>query len=155
MGIKDRIKFIARSYLNSFKDGSRTSRRAPDPDIQFEDDDDAATMSEDDFERQWAEFQKEQAERARDQKPEWQQEGPPPRRPSGERTLEQCYQNLECPVGADLKTVRTHFRRLMKKYHPDLHAANKRNQEAANRISQIITECYQQLEKHLESKGQR
>ena len=47
------------------------------------------------------------------------------------------------------------FRRLMKKYHPDLQPKDPRSQEAASKITQIITDSFNQLEKHLESKGQR
>ncbi|MBI4864716.1 MAG: DnaJ domain-containing protein [Candidatus Riflebacteria bacterium] len=158
MGIKDRLKFIAKSYLNSFIESARSAprQRPGDPDVTFTDDDEVVGMSDDEFEKQWERFQEEQRqyrESQGHQKKEWEDQGP--RRRTGERTIEQCYRNLECPVGADLKTVRTHFRRLMKKFHPDLHTDNKTNQEAANRISQIITECYQQLEKHLQAKGQR
>jgi DnaJ-domain-containing protein 1 len=151
VGIRDRIKFIARSYLNSLRESARASASRPDPDIVFEDDEEP--VSDEEFEKRWQEFAKDRVEDARQRDRERAE--PPPRKRSGERTMEQCYQNLECPVGADLKTVRAHFRRLMKKYHPDLHTANKRQQDAANRISQIITESYQQIEKHLQAKGQK
>jgi DnaJ-domain-containing protein 1 len=148
MGIKDRLKFIAKSYINSFLDGQERGSRPSRPAVDDEDE----TISADDFEKQWAAFEEEQR---RWKSQEQQQRTETPHRRPGERSLEQCYKNLECPVGSDLKTVRTHFRRLMKKHHPDLHAGNKTAQEAATRISQIITESYQQLEKHLESLGQR
>jgi DnaJ-domain-containing protein 1 len=150
MGIKDRIKFIAKSYINSFLDGQERAPRAPSEPLDKEQEEE--TISADDFEKQWAQFEEEQR-RFKAQQGQ-RAESPPHRRP-GERTIEQCYQNLECPVGADLKTVRGHFRRLMKKYHPDMHANDKRGQEAATRIAQIVTESFQQLEKHLEAKGQR
>jgi DnaJ-domain-containing protein 1 len=153
MGISDRLKFIARTYLNSFLDSS-TSRERSRPDVEFVDDDDFRRMSDEEFEARWEHFQEEQNRSGSSQRESYH-EPPPPRKLSGERSIEQCYRNLECPVDADLKTVRSHFRRLIKRFHPDLHADNKRNQEAANRISQILTECYQQLETHLQSKGQR
>src|SRR3712207_8056160 len=53
----------------------------------------------------------------------------------GERTLEQCYQNLEAPIGATLQVLRGNYRRLMKKYHPDLQPKDQRSQEAADRKS--------------------
>jgi|GEM_PF-1135241 len=153
MGIKDRLKFIARTYIHSFLE-STSSREGSQPDVEFVDEDGFRKMSDEEFERQWEEFQKEQ-HRSRANQQASDEYSPPHKRRPGERTIEQCYKNLECPVGADLKTVRTHFRRLIKRFHPDLHADNKRDQEAANRISQILTECYQQLESHLQSKGQR
>lgn len=155
MGIKDRLKFIARSYLNSILEKDGSSRPPPDPDLSATDSDDDVElkgMSGDDFEKQWAAFEEEQRRYKASQQHHSSQQGP--RRP-GERTLEQCYQNLECPQGATLQVVKVHYRRLMKKYHPDLQPQDKRSQEAALRITQIITESFNQLEKHLESKGQR
>lgn len=164
MGIKDRIKFIARSYLSSIMDDQGTPRSTPNPDVTFEDatSDQATTsdhelkgMSEDDFEKQWAAFEEEQRRYKASQQQHQQSSQQSPYRRPGERTLEQCYQNLECPTGATLQVVKGHFRRLMKKYHPDLQPQDKRSQEAALKITQIITESFNQLEKHLESKGQR
>ena len=158
MGIKDRLKFIAKSYINSILDGTeaRQTRSTPeaDPDIHIVDeDDDFKKMSDDEFEKQWAAFEEEQRkyrahQRAAGGAGGGQQQGP--RRGGSERTLAQCYQNLECPAGSDLKVVRANFRRLMKKYHPDLQPQDKRSQEAALRITQIITESFNQLEKYLE-----
>ena len=162
MGIKDRIKFIARSYLSSILDekGDRrtttldhTPGHVDDPDIKIEDDIDLKGMSGDDFEKQWAAFEEEQRRYRASEAKQGQSHGPKPR--AGERTLEQCYQNLECPAGSTLQVVKVNFRRLMKKYHPDLQPQDKRSQEAALRITQIITESFNQLEKFLEAKGQR
>ena len=151
MGIANRLKFIARTYINSFLD-EKVARTHKGPDVQFVDEEEVRSMSDDEFERQWREFEEDQRrERARTRTTDQS----PPRRRSGERSIEECYKNLECPVGADLKTVKTNFRRLIKRFHPDLHSDNKRNLEAANRISQILTECYQQLEDHLQARGQK
>ena len=158
MGIKDRIKFIARSYLSSLTDRDGQGRATPteDPDIKLEEDVELKGMSGDDFEKQWAAFEEEQ----RRYKASQQASGSGgsgntgPRRP-GERTLEQCYQNLECPSGATLQIVKVNYRRLMKKYHPDLQPKDVRSQEAAVRITQIVSESFAQLEKYLEGKGQR
>src|SRR5579884_4244650 len=142
MGIKDRLKFIAKSYINSILDGSeRRTRVTPedDPDIRIvDDDDDLKKMSDDEFEKQWAAFEEEQRRyRAQQAKSDAGGAHQGPRRAGSERSLAQCYQNLECPMGSDLKIVRANFRRLMKKYHPDLQPKDKRSQEAAVRITQI------------------
>lgn len=152
MGIKDRIKFIARSYLSSMLDdkGERRTKIDDDPDIKIDDDVELKGMSNDDFERQWAAFEEEQRQYRASQAKQQQSQSARPR--PGERTLEQCYQNLEAPVGATLQVLRTNYRRLMKKYHPDLQPKDQRSQEAALRITQIISESFNQLEKHLEKK---
>ena len=164
MGIKDRIKFIARSYFSSLLDGQEPRRPRPeaDPDIKFDatpdatlDQEDAEfkNMSDDDFEKQWAAFEEEQRRyKAQQARAGGQETGP---RRTSERTLEQCYQNLECKFGSPLDVVRASYRRLMKKHHPDLQPKDTRSQEAALRITQIITESYQQIERHLEGQGKR
>lgn len=155
MGIKDRIKFIARSYLSSILDEKADRPTSlDDPDIKLDEDVELKGMSNDDFERQWAAFEEEQRRyRASQAKQQSSQQQARPRQ--GERTLEQCYQNLEAPVGSTLQVLRSNYRRLMKKYHPDLQPKDQRSQEAALRITQIITESFNQLEKHLEAKGQK
>lgn len=156
MGIKDRIKFIARSYLSSMMDEKGSSRPVADPDAELHIDEDVELkgMGADDFEKQWAAFEEEQRQyRASQARQGHSQTGPKPR--PGERTLEQCFQNLECPPGSNLQTVKVHFRRLMKKYHPDLQPQDIRSQEAALKITQIITESFNQIEKHLEARGQK
>lgn len=157
MSIKDRIRFIARSYLTSFMD-DRDSTRTPagheddaghrspplDPDEES-----SRNMSADDFEKQWAAFQKESAARERAARPHGQTTKP--HRPtSGSRTIDDCYRDLGCTPGADLATVRKQFRLLMKKHHPDLHAGDPVKQEESNNLSQVLTESYQRLEKILE-----
>ncbi|MDP6699084.1 MAG: J domain-containing protein, partial [Candidatus Latescibacteria bacterium] len=42
------------------------------------------------------------------------------------------YANLDLPYGADLAAVKTAWKRLMKKYHPDRHAQNPSKRQVAN-----------------------
>ena len=61
---------------------------------------------------------------------------PPPRREEsgacrhrpggsiGDKRLRELYAQLEVPYGAAFEDVKKNFRRLMRKYHPDLHAGN-------------------------------
>jgi DnaJ-class molecular chaperone len=75
---------------------------------------------------------------------------PPPRRTAaGDEAIRKAYAALEVPAGSDLETVKRSYRRLMRKYHPDLNAGSKEKQRAATDLSQRLTEAYKTLEKHL------
>ena len=63
--------------------------------------------------------------------------------------LAQLYVQLECPVGADLITLRKHYRRLMRKYHPDMHSGNPEKQRIATDLSQRLTMAYNELRRAL------
>jgi DnaJ-domain-containing protein 1 len=62
------------------------------------------------------------------------------------------YKVLDVPYGADLAEVKTSYRKLMRKYHPDMHAANPQKQKAANELSLRVTAAYNGLADHLEKK---
>ena len=66
--------------------------------------------------------------------------------------LASYYANLEIPYGSDLDTVRAAWRRLMKKYHPDLHSADPEKRELANGLSAQLTHAYRELEAALNVK---
>lgn len=74
----------------------------------------------------------------------------PPPSVSRDPDLKKYYERLEVPVGSDFETVKQAYRRLMRKYHPDLHA-NKtpEKQKAANEVSAALTQAYNELEKVL------
>jgi DnaJ-domain-containing protein 1 len=71
--------------------------------------------------------------------------------PSSDR-LARFYATLETPVGADLATVKQNFRRLMRKYHPDLHAGDPERIRMATERSKQLTQAYSELERHLQSR---
>lgn len=73
------------------------------------------------------------------------------RRPATGRDtrLAQLYAQLECPYGADLNTVRKHYRALMLKYHPDVHSAHPEKQRLATELSQRLTMAYNELRRQL------
>jgi DnaJ-domain-containing protein 1 len=81
--------------------------------------------------------------------------GPPPRSPSPRRTaagdeaIRKAYAALEIRPGSDFETVRHSYRRLMRKYHPDLHADTPDHQRAATDLTQRLTEAYKTLARHL------
>ena len=66
--------------------------------------------------------------------------------------LASYYANLEIPYGSDLDTARAAWRRLMKKYHPDLHGADPEKRELANGLSAQLTHAYRELEAALNVK---
>ncbi|MCG8604032.1 J domain-containing protein [bacterium] len=65
--------------------------------------------------------------------------------------LARYYANLEVSYGSDLKTVRESWKRLLRKYHPDLHSSDPRKRQVANKLTQGLNRAYQVLAKHLEN----
>ena len=60
------------------------------------------------------------------------------------------YKALDLPYGAPFAEVKSAYRKLMRKYHPDLHNDSPKKQKAANELSVRVTQAYNALEKHLE-----
>jgi hypothetical protein len=59
------------------------------------------------------------------------------------------YKALDLPFGASFDQVKASFRRLMRKYHPDMHGGNAQKQRAATELTKQFTEAYNELEKYL------
>ena len=68
--------------------------------------------------------------------------------PSDKR-LRELYAQLETPYGAPFTEVKTSFRRLMRKYHPDLHIGNPQKHKTATQLTMSLTQAYNELELHL------
>jgi DnaJ-domain-containing protein 1 len=77
----------------------------------------------------------------------------PPRPGSSEAQLAEHYRTLDLPMGADLAQVKTAYRKMMRKYHPDMHAGSPQKQKAATELSMKVTGAYNALTTHLEKKG--
>jgi DnaJ-domain-containing protein 1 len=75
---------------------------------------------------------------------------PPPRTAAGDNAIRKAYAALEVPAGSDFETVRKSYRRMMRKYHPDLHGGTPEAQRAATDLTQRLTQAYKTLEKHLQ-----
>ena len=60
------------------------------------------------------------------------------------------YANLEVPYGADLRVVRRARKRLMRRYHPDLHGSDPERQRVATDLVKGLNRAYEQLRRHLE-----
>jgi DnaJ-domain-containing protein 1 len=59
------------------------------------------------------------------------------------------YARLEVAYGSDFDAVKSAYRRLMRKYHPDLHGASPEKHKAATEVSQALTQAYNELERLL------
>ena len=66
--------------------------------------------------------------------------------------LAEYYANLELPYGADLERVRKAWKKMVKKYHPDLHCADPAKRQLANELSQGLNRAYEEIKKRLEEK---
>jgi DnaJ-domain-containing protein 1 len=85
-----------------------------------------------------------------------QRQNVPPSRPSGGQDLKKYYDRLELPVGATFDQVKAAYRRLMRKYHPDMHAGKTADkQKAANDVAAALTQAYNELEKTLVGQGKK
>ena len=63
--------------------------------------------------------------------------------------LASYYANLEILPGSTREQVRTAWKKLMKKYHPDLHSTDPEKRETANELTRRLTESYKILDKEL------
>jgi len=64
--------------------------------------------------------------------------------------IRRYYANLELPIGASLAEVKAAYRRLMRRYHPDLHQADGEKAAVATRLAQELRTAYEGLVAHLE-----
>ena len=78
--------------------------------------------------------------------------GRPPRPGSPQAQVAEWYRILDLQVGADMAAIKTSYRQLMRKYHPDMHAGNPQKQKAANELSMRVTTAYNGLVEHLDKK---
>jgi DnaJ-domain-containing protein 1 len=66
--------------------------------------------------------------------------------------IARAYKTLDLAYGADRAAVKASYRKLMRKYHPDLHNQTPQKQKAATELSMQVTHAYNVLEKHLDEK---
>ena len=59
------------------------------------------------------------------------------------------YANLEVPYGSDLGTVQQAWKRLVRKYHPDIHSEDPDKRRVANELTKGLNPAYEKLAKHL------
>jgi DnaJ-domain-containing protein 1 len=165
MSIGKRLIDLARSELNSLLDKAARAEDEDDRRSQARAGGDVGTMSDEELE---AEIERrrqarEEVERitsrgrassgpsARPASKPFREYGtPPPRRTAaGDEAIRRAYAALEIPAGSDFEAVKRSYRRLMRKYHPDLNAGSPEKQKAATDLAQRLTEAYKILEKQL------
>jgi DnaJ-domain-containing protein 1 len=66
--------------------------------------------------------------------------------------IAKAYKTLDLPQGADATTVKSAYRKLMRKYHPDLHNQSPQKQKAATELTMQVTQAYNTLNQHLSDK---
>ena len=66
-----------------------------------------------------------------------------------DKRLRELYAQLEVPYGAPFEEIKKSFRRLMRKYHPDLHIGNPQKHKTATQLTMSLTQAYNELEQHL------
>jgi DnaJ-domain-containing protein 1 len=76
----------------------------------------------------------------------------PPRPGSTEAQVLEWYRVLDLQIGADMAQIKTSYRQLMRKYHPDMHAGSPQKQKAATELSMRVTTAYNGLVSHFEKK---
>ena len=59
------------------------------------------------------------------------------------------YANLEVPYGSDLGTVRQAWKRLVRKYHTDIHSGDPDKRRIATELTQGLNCAYENLVKYL------
>ena len=78
--------------------------------------------------------------------------GRPPRPGSKDAQLLDWYKTLDLQIGADMAAIKSSYRQMMRKYHPDMHAGNPQKQKAATELSMRVTTAYNGLVEHFEKK---
>ena len=157
MSIGKRLIDLARSELNSLLEKASQVDDDDDdrPRGRWGSSGDVSSMSDDELaaeieRRRQAREEVEEATNPSRRRAEPPPRTPPPRRTAaGDEAIRKAYAALEVPAGSDFETVRTSYRRLMRKYHPDLNAGSSERQKAATDLTQRLTDAYKTLEKHL------
>ena len=70
--------------------------------------------------------------------------------PSRDPELTRYYANLELPYGAGIDAVREAWRRLLKRYHPDLHSADPEKKQTATQLAQGLNRAHDELVSRLD-----
>ena len=78
--------------------------------------------------------------------------GRPGRSSAADGQVVEWYRVLDLSPGADLASIKSAYRKLMRKYHPDLHTSDPRKQKAATELSMRVTNAYNGLRQHLGDK---
>ncbi|TDI25201.1 MAG: hypothetical protein E2P06_05480 [Acidobacteria bacterium] len=72
--------------------------------------------------------------------------------PAQDPELARYFANLELSYGADIDAVREARRRLLKRYHPDLHSADPEKKQTATQLAQGLNHAHDELVRRLDRK---
>jgi len=134
VGVFRRLTDITRATLTD----SRKGRRADRP---------LSELTDEELEEELLRRRRERAKgRARGRQHRDREQSPQ------EKQLAQYYANLELEPGASLDDIRTAYRELMRKYHPDKHLGDPERHKAATLLAQNLTTAYKALVDHLEKR---
>ncbi len=74
---------------------------------------------------------------------------PSPEDSAWPQEIREDYAALELPLGADHEAVKSAYRDLMRRYHPDRHAGDPSKGDLANELTVRIRASYERLEAYL------
>ena len=138
MSITKRLIDLAKSNLNALLDRVGDSER-----------DTIDEMSDDELEAELKRRRQERESRAAEDAQRARERSRHAAGGTRENKIAQYYAQLEVPYGSDLDTVKQSYRRLMRKYHPDLHSGNPEKQKVATELAQALSHAYNELEQIL------
>ncbi|MCC7536979.1 MAG: DnaJ domain-containing protein [Deltaproteobacteria bacterium] len=153
MGIFKRLGDVARSNIEDLKDRIRGEKDADGGETSKP----LGEMTDAELD---AEIERRRRGRGGSKQPPSEQEtlpgrpAPQPAKPrtGAEASLARAYANLELPEGASLERVKTAYRSLMERYHPDNHIDDPDAHAAALKLAQSLTKAYADLLAHLDPK---
>ena len=84
--------------------------------------------------------------------PEFGTPDPPPVPEPSDPGLAKAYANLEIPYDSDVKTARRAWKKMLKRYHPDIHHRDPEKRRVANELSAELTNAYRTIEEALKGR---
>jgi len=84
--------------------------------------------------------------------PEFGAPEPPPTPEPSDPGLAKAYANLEIPYGSDVKTARRAWKKMLKRYHPDIHHRDPEKRRVANELSAELTNACRKIEEALKGR---
>ena len=73
-------------------------------------------------------------------------------RPGVSTQVADWYKTLDVEPGTDMAQIKASYRKLMRKFHPDMHAGDPKKLKAATELSMRVTTAYNGLVGHLEKR---
>lgn len=63
-----------------------------------------------------------------------------------DKKLENAYAALEIPYGSDLQTTKSAWKKLVKRYHPDLYSNDSEKARIAHKVTQGLNDAFHTIE---------